>query len=336
MSPELAVHQRPLRLLVLGGSGFVGSHLLPRLCAAGHSVTLLSRNRERHRDLNVLPGLAVHNADVFDRAALVRHLRGKDAAINLVGILNETGGARFRKAHVDLTATLVAACREAGVRRLHQMSSLRAGEGKSMYLITRGEAERVVRASGLRWTIYRPSVIFGPGDGLVSRFAALLRRLPLLPLARPHSRLAPVAVHDVVAAMTRALLLPQSVGRSYELYGPETMELIAIVRAIARAVGLRRWVMPLPDALGYLQARVGEWLPGKPISVDNFRSLALDSVGQDDGLAALGITPTRFSNALPGLLHAGHGHTAVLDTARRLSGLATADRQRLQQERGAR
>lgn len=328
MSTPRSTPPRPQQLLVLGGTGFVGSHLLPCLSAQGHRVRVLSRNRERHRALAVLPGVSVHSADVYDRATLVRHLCGADAALNLVGILNESGGAGFRKVHVDLTATLVAACREAGVRRLHQMSSLRAGEGQSMYLVTRGEAERVVRASGLRWTVYRPSVIFGHGDGLVTRFLALLRRLPLLPLARPHSRLAPVAVEDVCAAIARCVQDEDSAGRILELYGPETLELIALVRMVRDAAGLRRVVLGLPDALGYLQARLGELLPGKPISVDNFRSLALDSVGTHDGLAALGIVPRRFSAALPALLHPVRQHAAQLDAARRLGGLAREDRTR--------
>jgi NADH dehydrogenase len=198
-----------------------------------------------------------------------------------------------------------------------------------MYLITRGEAERVVRASGLNWTIYRPSVIFGPGDGLVTRFAALLRRLPLLPLARPRARLAPVAVQDVCAAIVRALATPESVGSIYELYGPETLQLIQIVRMVRDAAGLRRLILPLPDTLGYLQARIGELLPGTPISVDNFKSLALDSVGEQDGLAALGIMRQRFSVALPQLLGGRHDHTTLLDAARRVSGLTPEDRARL-------
>ena len=310
---------RPQRLLILGGTGFVGSHLVPRLAAAGHAITLLSRNRERHRDLAVLPQVRILNADPHDRATLTAHLRDADAAINLIGILNETGGARFRRAHVELTATLVAACREAGVARLHQMSSLRAGEGRSQYLITRGEAETVVRASGLAWTIHRPSVIFGPGDGLVSRFAALLRLAPVLPLARPQARLAPVAVQDVVAAIARGVADPETAGRIFELYGPEALTLIAIVRAIRDAMGLHRLILPLPDALGRVQARLGEFIPGKPISRDNFLSLLLDSVGREDGLAALGIRAQPFRAALPALLH-DHGRQARYDAARARAG----------------
>ena len=310
---------RPQRLLILGGTGFVGSHLVPRLAADDHAITLLSRNRERHRDLAVLPRVRILNADPYDRATLTAHLRNADAAINLVGILNETGGARFRRAHVELTATLVAACREAGVGRLHQMSSLRAGEGRSQYLISRGEAEAVVRASGLAWTIHRPSVIFGPGDGLVSRFAALLRIAPVLPLARPRARLAPVAVADVSEAIARTVADRATTGRTFELYGPETLALIAIVRAVRDAMGLHRLILPLPDALGRVQARLGEFLPGKPISRDNFLSLLLDSVGREDGLAALGIRARPFLPALPALLR-DHGRQARYDAARARAG----------------
>ncbi len=295
---------KPLKLVVLGGTGFVGGRLVPRLHRDGHAITLLSRNRDARRDLRVLPGVAVVNADVHDRATLARHLAGADAAINLVGILNERGsdGAGFRRAHVELTETLIGACREAGVPRLLQMSALGAGEGESHYLKTRGEAEARVRASALDWTIFRPSVIFGAGDGLFFRFAALLRITPVLPLARAHAKFAPVYVGDVAEAFARALVHPYTIGHTYELAGPRVIELGEIVRWTARASGRRRFVVPLPDALGYVQARIGEWLPGKPISRDNFRSLKLDSVSNEDGLAALGIVATPIEAVMPPLL----------------------------------
>ena len=292
------------RLLILGGTGFVGSHLVPRLAADGHVITLLSRNREKHRELAVLPQVRIDNADIYDRATLTRHLRGHDAALNLVGILNEIGGARFARTHVDLTATLIAACREAGVARLHQMSALNAGRGESKYLKTRGEADTLVRNSGLDWTIYRPSVIFGRGDGLVSRFAGLLRIAPLLPLARPRAKIAPAYVGDIGEAIARCVAARNSAGRIHELYGADTYNLLDIVRRIRDAAHLRRAILPLPDALGGLQARVCDFLPGKPFSLDNFRSLKLDAVGTQDGLAALGIVPRRFDALLPELLDA--------------------------------
>lgn len=297
---------KPLTLVVLGGTGFVGSHLVPRLHADGHRLVLLSRNRERHRALAVLPRVRIETADVHDRDVLSGHLRGADAAINLVGILNERGddGRGFERAHVALTRSLIEACRAVGVTRLLQMSALRAGEGTSHYLRTRGEAEALLRAAPLAATIFRPSVIFGPGDGLFGRFADLLALTPVLPLARPHAQFAPVYVRDVAEAFARALQLPSSVGRTYALVGPDRIELIDLVRWTARMTGRRRLIVPLPDALGRWQARIGEWLPGKPISRDNFRSLLLDSVSDEDGLAALGIQAMPMAAVMPRLLAA--------------------------------
>ncbi|MEO9078751.1 MAG: complex I NDUFA9 subunit family protein [Rhodanobacter sp.] len=291
------------QLVILGGTGFVGRHLLPRLVAGGHSIVLLSRNREKHRELGVLPGVSVRSADVYDDAVLRQSLTGADAVINLIGILNSQGQHTFERTHVDLTRRLIAACAASGVGRLHQMSSLKAGQGLSKYLKTRGEAETLVKTSALNWTIYQPSVIFGEGDGLVGRFATLLRRLPMLPLARAHARMAPTWVGDVAAAITRCVDSNQLGQRqSFELYGPEVISLGGIVRLIRDAAGLRTPIMALPDSLGRLQAQFAELLPGKPFSLDNFRSLRTDSVGKTDGYAALGITPQAFTAWLPRLL----------------------------------
>ena len=290
-------------IVILGGTGFVGSHLVPRLVRAGHEVTLLSRNREKRRDSGVIPGVHVRTTDVFDRRALEQHFASADTVINMVGILTPHGRDTFQRVHVDLTATVVQACRDAGVRRLHQMSSLKAGQGESQYLKSRGAAEALVKASGLDWTIYEPSVIFGPGDGLVTRFAKLLRIAPVLPLARPHAKMAPVFVGDVVEAIARCVDNRDiSSSRVFELYGPQVLELKQIVSEIRDVAGYKRAVFGLPDALGRLQAQVAQLVPGKPFTVDNFLSLKTDSVGKIDGLAALGINSAAFSPFLPILL----------------------------------
>jgi len=290
------------RIAILGGTGFIGSHLVPRLAAAGYRVTVLSRNREKHRALLVLPSVRIVSANVYERAALVREFAGHDAVLNLVGILNETGRARFAHAHVDLTASVIAACREAGIARLLQMSSINAGSDASKYLKTRGEAETLVKNSGLDWTIFRPSIVYGAGDGLVSRFCKLLRISPVLPLARPKAKIAPVYVGDVCAAIMLCLGRRDGFGRIHELCGPDVYTLLQIVRGIRTAARLRRMVLPLPDALGWLQACAAELIPGKPFSRDNFKSLKLDAVGKSDGLAELRITPRRFDTLLPQLL----------------------------------
>ncbi len=302
------------RIVVLGGTGFVGRHLVAALAREGYAVSVLSRNAQVHPALNVLPGVSVESAAVFDRDALAGRLRGAVAAINLVGILNEPGfsGAGFRRAHLDLTNALIAGCREAGVRRLLQMSALNAGRGRSHYLQTRGEAEQKVRDSGLDWTIFQPSVIFGPGDGLFFRFATLLDLAPVLPLAKPGAKFAPVYVGDVVQAFVRALRDPASIGQTYELYGPEVLTLKQIVEYTARWRGLRRLVLPLPDALGRLQALAFDFVPGKPFSSDNWKSLQIDSVGGIDGLYRLGIERTPIDRVMPALL-ARRGRQSRLD-----------------------
>ncbi|GAA0249487.1 complex I NDUFA9 subunit family protein [Rhodanobacter caeni] len=291
------------RLVVLGGTGFVGRHLVPRLAADGHTIVLLSRNRARHRELGVLPGVQVRSADVHDPATLQRELAGFDAVINLVGILNPRGVHSFEHVHVALVEKLIEACRINGVTRLHQMSALKAGQGLSLYLKSRGQMEARVRQSGLDWTLYQPSVMFGDGDGLVTRFARLLRRLPVLPLARARARLAPTWVGDVATAIARCVYTP-ALGRErcFELYGPDVLSLGEIVRQIRAAGGYRTPILELPDGLGRLQAQVAELLPGKPFSLDNFRSLRTDSVGRHDGYAMLGITPQAFAAWAPRLL----------------------------------
>ncbi|MGH8191813.1 MAG: complex I NDUFA9 subunit family protein [Rhodanobacteraceae bacterium] len=305
----------PQRYLVLGGTGFIGSHLLAALAPSGCQVTVLSRNREKGRAITVLPNVCSFSADVYERKVLEKHLKDHDAVINLVGILNETGKSTFTHAHVDLTATLIAACRNVGVRRIHQMSALNAGNRASKYLKTRGEAEAQVRNSGMEWTIYRPSVVYGVNDGLVYRFLKLMKLGPVLPLAQPHAKMAPAYVGDVADAMVRCLADRGSIGRIYELYGPDTLELIQIVRMVCATAGLRRAVIPLPASLGRLQAIAAELIPTKPFSLDNFHTLGVDAVGTRDGFGELGIEPRRFAAMLPMLL----GETArayMFDVAR--------------------
>jgi uncharacterized protein YbjT (DUF2867 family) len=295
-----------LRLVVLGGTGFVGRHLLERLLRDGHRITLLSRNLAARAERLLPPNVELRQADVYDPDVLRSAFTGADAVINLVGILNEAGdnGRGFRRAHVELVKLVIAACQLTGVRRLLQMSSLNAGRGHSHYLKSRGEAEAAVKASGLDWTLFEPSVIFGPGDGLFARFGELLRSSPVLPLACAQAKFAPVYVGDVVEAIARSLHDRAAVGEVYELYGPQVFTLREIVAASARQLGLRRLVLPLPSPLGRMQAFVCDFVPGKPFSSDNWRSLQTDSVGGIDGLHRLGIRPTRVDAVLPDIL--GH------------------------------
>jgi NADH dehydrogenase len=230
-----------------------------------------------------------------------------DCVVNLVGILNEHGrdGAGFRRAHTELAQTVVAACRSAGVRRLLHMSALKADAARapSHYLRSKGRAEEIVAHEGaahIAYTIFRPSVIFGPDDSLTNRFAALLRRLPVLPIGRSEARFAPVYVEDVAQAFVKALENPQSAGATYELCGPDIYSLGEIVRYVRSLLGVPRLIMDLPEPLGRMQAWVGEYLlPGKPISLDNFASLGVASLCSDDGLRRLGIEARALTAIAP-------------------------------------
>jgi uncharacterized protein YbjT (DUF2867 family) len=288
---------RPQSIVVLGGTGFLGTRLVARLIKDGHRVTVLSRDREQHKHLLVLPGLTLENSDVYDAAQLSEHFRGKDVVINLIGILNERGfsGAGFRRAHTELTQGVLQAARSAGVNRLLQVSALKAAvEAPSYYLRSKGDAEQLIRegSAALDWTIFQPSVMFGPGDSFLNRFAGLLAAIPwIFPLAKPNARFQPVLVDDVIEAVLRCLHGGASSRQTYELGGPQIYSLREIVGLVAKLTGRRRWIVGLPDFAARLQALIMDFVPGRPFSSDNYRSLTIDSVCAEDGFARLGIKP---------------------------------------------
>jgi uncharacterized protein YbjT (DUF2867 family) len=284
-------------MVVLGGTGFLGTRLVARLIKNGHRVSVLSRDRELHKHLLVLPGLTLENCDVYQEAQLSESFRGNDVVINLVGILNERGfgGGGFRRAHTELTRTVLQAARSAGVTRLLQVSALGAAtDAPSYYLRSKGEAEKLIHEqhSALDWTIFKPSVMFGPGDSFLNRFSGLLGAIPLaFPLARPGARLQPVLVDDVVDALLRCLHGGACSKRTYELGGPQVYTLREIVELVAKLTGRRRAIVGLPNFAAWLQGFFMNFVPGRPFSTDNYRSLTVDSVCKEDGLAKLGIRP---------------------------------------------
>jgi NADH dehydrogenase len=304
---------------VLGGTGFVGRVLAARLAREGYAVRIPTRNRQRARDLLVLPGLELVQADIHDSAQLTLLLRNCSAVINLVGILNERGsdGSGFRHAHVELAEKLMAACRRSGVRRLVQMSALKANaeRGPSHYLRSKGEAEQVIQnqaGENIQYTIFRPSVIFGPGDSFFLRFARILRRTPILPMAGLNARFAPVYVGDVAQAIAQALPDNRSFGQTYELCGPQVYTLEEILRFVCHELAIRRALVNLPQALGRLQAWIGEWLPGKPLSRDNLRSLTVASVCRENGFAAFGIAPRAMESIVRSCLRGNVDELAAI------------------------
>ncbi len=311
-----------MRIVLLGATGFVGSYLLPRLSRRGHQCVVLCRDLHRSRALRLIPGVELQAMPKITEEALQSALAGADAAINAVGILNESGrkGRGFFKAHVGVTDDLIKACTAAGVKHLVQISALNAGKGESYYLATKGEAERRLRqAEGLRATIIQPSVIFGQGDSFFTRFAGLLRFTPVLPLACPGALLQPVWVGDVTEAVTRVLERPDMQGKTLPLVGPKVYTLRELVQYAARVAGLRRWIPGLPDALSLVQAKIMDWVPGKPFSTDNYRSLQVPNTSKSNALPGLGIRPRSIKAIVPAYL-AGSNHQRRLDQWRETGG----------------
>jgi NADH dehydrogenase len=298
----------PRRVCVVGGSGFVGSELVPRLVAAGHHVRIPTRNPDRGSHLTTLPNVELVRADVCGSGGLPAVLEGMDAIINLIGIRNEAAGATFKKIHIDLTAKLLACACAAGVRRLLHMSALGADavRGASKYMRSKGAAEELVRAASVDFTIFRPSMMFGARDRLTNRFARWLRlSRGIFPLVRPEARLMPIFAGDVATAFVKALSNPATIRATYELCGPEVLTLRQIVRITAESAHLPCFILPLPDPVARLEGFVLGLLPGKPFSLDNFRSLSRDSVSATNDCAVFGIEPRRLSDVLPTSLVSG-------------------------------
>jgi uncharacterized protein YbjT (DUF2867 family) len=277
---------------VLGGSGFVGRHICHQLAAAGYRVRVPTRNRERAKSLILLPTVDVFTADIHDAADLRYALHGADAVVNLVGVLH--GGRRqksFREAHEGLTRKVIGACRESGTTRMLHMSALNADvNAPSEYLRTKGEAEKLVRASGLAATVFRPSVIFGREDRFLNLFAQMLQYVKAVPLGSPNARFQPIYVEDVAKAFVLSLADPAAVGHAYNLCGPRVYTLRQLVEYVGRETGQRRPVLGLGDRLSYLQAWMMEFSPIKILSRDNYLSMKIDSVCTDT--LPFGMVPT--------------------------------------------
>ncbi|MGO4578581.1 complex I NDUFA9 subunit family protein [Cupriavidus sp. 2TAF22] len=332
-------------VLVIGGAGFVGSHLVARLAGVATAsatplepgsvteppldperIVAATRDAEHAQHLLLLPRVEVTELDVRNEAdlnAAIGSLGTDGIVVNLVGILHgeraEPYGGAFAGAHVDLPRCVVEACRSTGVRRLLHMSALGADSaGPSMYLRSKGDGERVVRESELDWTIFRPSVIFGPDDHFLNLFAHMQQIAPVVPLACAQARFQPVYVQDVAQAFVNAMAAPATIGRAYDLAGPQVYTLEELVRFAGRASGHPRPVLHLPDALARLQAAVLEHMPGAPVMTrDNLDSMRLDNVMQGQIAPELGLRqPVSLEVVMTDVL-AGRGHESQMQVLRR-------------------
>lgn len=295
-------------IILLGGSGFVGQHLAVELAQRGYQVTLPCRRPHRLKELKVLAGISLVEANIMDASELNKLCQDHDVVINLVGILNETRKQSFRRMHVDFVKTVVNACQVNKIKRLLHISALGADQasGSSHYLRTKGEGENLIHTFGqkdLQVTSYQPSVIFGEDDSFINRFAGILRYCKgLFPLACPQSRFAPVFVGDVVSFITDSIEKAGSYGKRYPLCGPETFSLKQILQMINQAQGSSCRIIGLPDSLSRIQAVILQNLPGKLFTLDNYRSLQTPSTC--NGADTIGKTSlSHFIQGLPNRYH---------------------------------
>ncbi len=287
-------------ILLIGGTGFLGSQLACRLSAEGFRLRLPTRRRERAKRLLPLPTVEVIEADVHDPRVLSGLMEDQDAVINLVGILQggrgqrgERYGSGFARTHVILPQKIVAAMKTAGVTRLLHVSALQAGpDAPSGYLRSKAEGEAVVLGSGLEATVFRPSVIFGEGDSFLNLFARLQKIAPILPLACPGARFQPVWVGDVAASIALSLARPESLGQSYDVCGPRQYTLRELVSYVGAVSGHSRPVIGLSDTLSYLQAWAMEFVPGGLMSRDNYYSMQVPNVCTEGCSLPFSLVPT--------------------------------------------
>ena len=297
------------RIAILGGSGFVGRAVCERLVRRSPSgAIVVPTRRAMHADsVRPLPTVDVRVADVHDDAALRSVLAGCDAVINLIAILHGSR-AEFERVHVALPQRLAAACAATGIRRVLHVSALGVGkDAPSNYLRSKTAGEAVLRAAPLDLTVLRPSVMFGAQDRLLNVFAQLQAVAPVMPLAGGDTRFQPVWVEDVSEALVYCLDRPATIGQTIECAGPDVLSLAELVRLAGRWSGHERPILPLPMALGRLQALLMECLPGPPLmSRDNLDSMRAPNVasGSLPGLDSLDITPASLAQIAPGYL--GH------------------------------
>lgn len=299
-----------MRILVIGGAGFLGRQIVARLVADGHAVHVPTRQYQHGRPLLVHPTVTVMQADIHDEVTLNSMVQGCDVVFNLIGILHSRSGQPygpdFELAHVQLPGRVAKACLAHGVKRFIHVSALGAdAQAPSEYLKSKAAGEQAIHAAYAAaksdaYTIFRPSVVFGPEDKFMNMFAKLARIFPVLPIAGAGAKMQPVFVLDVAQALLNSMSQPWACGKTFALAGPRVYTLGELVKLAALWGGHPRPVITLPMSLGRMQAWFFEHLPGQPLmSRDNLASLTVDNISTEPMNPLLGIVPTPLESIAP-------------------------------------
>ena len=297
------------RVLILGGTGFVGRHVCEKLTRMGCSMTVITRRASQAAAIQNLPRVRVLEGDVYNSAFLAQCMAQHDVVINLIAILHGSEAA-FDKAHVQLPQVIAKACLASGVKRLIHISALGASlDGPSTYQRSKAQGEALLKQAGLDLTLLQPSVIFGADDKFLNLFAQLQQIAPVVPLAGASTRFQPVWVEDVASAVAHCVMDAKTQGHTYEICGPEIWTLKELVQKSGQWAGVKggrgRWAFGIPHTLAWLQAFLMELAPGQPLmSRDNLRSMQVDNVSSGNALSLkeLNIQASSVSSIAPGYL----------------------------------
>ena len=303
-------------ITVFGGSGFLGRYIVQALLKSGARVRIAARDPRGAAYLKTQGGLGQTQfvaADIRKADTVARAVAGSDGVVNLVGILK----GDFQAFHVDGARHVAEAAAVAGITALVQVSAIGADpHSPSAYGKSKGEGEAAIRAAFPGATILRPSIVFGREDQFVNRFANLIRMLPVVPIIKGDAKFQPVYVGDVAKTVASALSDPaRHGGKIYELGGPEVISMGGLNRWIATAIGRRRGFIAMPDFVAGAMASAVGWLPGAPMTKDQWLMLQSDNVVAADakGLSAFGIVPTPLESVADGWLvqYKRHGRFAA-------------------------
>ena len=293
---------------VVGGSGFLGRYIVQRLAEAGYRVRVAVRRPEFAmflKPLGELGQIQLVRGDIGSDAQMAAAFAGASAGINLVGILDEKGGQKFAAVQAEGAGRAARAAAAAGVTHFVQMSAIGADAASPVpYARTKSEGEAAVRAAIPAATILRPSLVVGPEDQFLNRFAGLARTLPFLPVIAGDSRFQPVYVLDVAAAVVAVLRNRDALGKTYELGGPDVMSFRAILEMINRETRRDRKLVDVTPGEARFMARLGDFLPFMPMTSDQLAMLQNDNIvgAGMPGLADLGLTPTPMAAFVPAML----------------------------------
>lgn len=298
---------KPLNnVVVLGGSGFVGSALVAKLDAAGYQVTVLTRRRDRAKHLFLLPNVKVLTCNIFNEAELSQALNGAQVVINLIGILHQSRRLSFNQVHHQLPIAIANICVQLGIKRLIHMSSLGASaNAPSEYLQSKAAGELALSEyqNLLNMTVFKPSIIFGRGDAFINLFASLIKYLPVILLAKPNAKFQPIWVEDVASCFVESINNIDTFGKTYELAGPKVYRFRELLEKIMGTIGVKRPIVGLNDGLSLAQGFLMECLPVKLMSRDNVRSMEVDSVSHTPFPSVFGITPAPLESVMPDYLN---------------------------------